>query len=183
MLGQPLAELDYAARQAAVMAAGLAIWDDSYGRCERQGSLDTAIRNGRANDFDSLKTTAPRLVRVCFNGQAAGRFEKTLALLGYQTVVLPSTSPANAGGASSASSRPGAWRWRRSGRRDRRRIGGGSAAGLWGMAAWRHRSPAHGLARCLLMVRSQSAAFTMPYRASKPSTMPLGQADLNSPFG
>ncbi len=96
VLGQPLAELDYAARQAAVMAAGLAIWD-VYGRCERQGSLDTAIRNGRANDFDSLKTTAPRLVRVCFNGQAAGRFEKTLALLGYQTVVLPSTSPANAG--------------------------------------------------------------------------------------
>ncbi len=32
--------------------------------------------------------------RVCFNGQTAGRFAPQLADLGYETVVLPSTSPA-----------------------------------------------------------------------------------------
>jgi G:T/U-mismatch repair DNA glycosylase len=34
---------------------------------------------------------------VCFNGQAAGKFAPQLEALGYETVVLPSTSPANAG--------------------------------------------------------------------------------------
>jgi double-stranded uracil-DNA glycosylase len=96
VLGQPLSEMDYPARQTAVMAAGLAIWD-VYGRCERQGSLDTAIRNGRQNDFGKLKALAPRLAKVCFNGQTAGKFEKAFAALGYETVILPSTSPANAG--------------------------------------------------------------------------------------
>jgi double-stranded uracil-DNA glycosylase len=33
---------------------------------------------------------------VCFNGQAAGKFAPQLQALGYEAVVLPSTSPANA---------------------------------------------------------------------------------------
>jgi hypoxanthine-DNA glycosylase len=93
LLEQPLAEMDYAARQAAVKAAGIAIWD-VYGVCERPGSLDSAIRNGVANDFAALKKSAVAIRRVCFNGQTAGRFAPQLAALGYETVVLPSTSPA-----------------------------------------------------------------------------------------
>jgi hypoxanthine-DNA glycosylase len=96
ILGQPLASLDYDARQAAVREAGLAIWD-VYGACQRQGSLDAAIRQGEANDFATLAAEAPRITRVCFNGQTAGKFAPVLAALGYQTVILPSTSPANAG--------------------------------------------------------------------------------------
>lgn len=93
LLEQPLAEMDYPARQAAVKAAGIAIWD-VYGACERPGSLDSAIRNGVANDFAALKKSAVAIRRVCFNGQTAGRFAPQLAALGYETVVLPSTSPA-----------------------------------------------------------------------------------------
>lgn len=93
ILGQPLPAMDYAARQAAVKAAGLAIWD-VYGSCERQGSLDAAIRNGAANDFAQLRTLAPGLAKVCFNGQTAGRFAARLAALGYETAVLPASSPA-----------------------------------------------------------------------------------------
>ncbi len=96
VLNRPLTEMDYAARQAAVKTAGLAIWD-VYRHCERQGSLDTAIRNGETNDFASLRQSAAALCRVCFNGQTAGKFAPTLAALGYETVILPSTSPANAG--------------------------------------------------------------------------------------
>jgi len=96
ILGQPLLEADYVAKQAAVRAAGLAIWD-VYAACEREGSLDTAIRAGEPNRFERLKRLAPVLTRVCFNGRAAARFEPTLSALGYQTLVLPSTSPANAG--------------------------------------------------------------------------------------
>lgn len=96
VLTLPLVEMDYPAKQAAVKSAGLAIWD-VYGHCERQGSLDTAIRDGQANDFIGLRQSAAALHRVCFNGQTAGKFAPMLAALGYQTVILPSTSPANAG--------------------------------------------------------------------------------------
>lgn len=97
VLDQPLHAMDYAAKQAAVLAAGIAIWD-VYASCERAGSLDSAIRNGVPNDFAALKNSAPagRLRRVCFNGQAAGKFAPQLQALGFETLVLPSTSPANA---------------------------------------------------------------------------------------
>jgi len=99
VLGQTLAEMDYAAKQAAVKAAGIAIWD-VYAACERDGSLDSAIRNGRPNDFAGLKKSAlagrRRLPRVCFNGRTAGRFAPQLQALGFETLVLPSTSSANA---------------------------------------------------------------------------------------
>ena len=87
--------MDYAAKQAAVTAAGIAIWD-VYASCERAGSLDSAIRNAWPNDFGALRKSAVALRRVCFNGQAAGRFAPQLAALGYETRVLPLTSPANA---------------------------------------------------------------------------------------
>jgi hypoxanthine-DNA glycosylase len=96
VLDQPLVEMAYPARQAAVKAAGLAIWD-VYGACRRQGSLDSAIRNARANDFAALMARAPGIARVCFNGQAAGKIAPQLAALGLATAILPSTSPANAG--------------------------------------------------------------------------------------
>jgi hypoxanthine-DNA glycosylase len=96
ILEAPLADMDYAARQAAVRAAGIAIWD-VYAACEREGSLDSAIRIGKPNEFGELRRLAPNLARVCFNGRTAAKFQPTLAALGYETVVLPSTSPANAG--------------------------------------------------------------------------------------
>jgi TDG/mug DNA glycosylase family protein len=47
VIEQPLKEMDYAARIAAVQAAGIAIWD-VFATCERAGSLDSAIREARA---------------------------------------------------------------------------------------------------------------------------------------
>ncbi|WIM05755.1 MAG: DNA-deoxyinosine glycosylase [Candidatus Nitricoxidivorans perseverans] len=94
-LDRPLTEMDYAAKQAAVRAAGVAIWD-VYATCERAGSLDSAIRNAVPNDFGPLRKSTPRLSRICFNGGTAGRFARILAPLGIETLILPSTSPANA---------------------------------------------------------------------------------------
>jgi len=93
VLEQPLIDMDYAAKQAALRQAGIAVWD-VYGHCERSGSLDSAIRNAVSNDFSRLRKLAPRLVRVCFNGQTAGKHLQALGALGYETLVLPSTSPA-----------------------------------------------------------------------------------------
>lgn len=96
LLDRPLVEMDYAAKQAAVKAAGIAIWD-VYRTCERAGALDSAIRNGVPNDFAALRKSAVAARLVCFNGQAAAKFAPQLTALGFDTVVLPSTSPANAG--------------------------------------------------------------------------------------
>lgn len=103
ILDQPLFEMGYEDRKAAVLAAGIAIWD-VYASCERAGSLDSAIRNGRPNDFAKLRKSVlterhagpHSLPKVCFNGQAAGRFGPQLEALGFETLILPSTSPANA---------------------------------------------------------------------------------------
>ena len=89
----PLAEMDYAARVQAVQRAGIAIWD-VFGSCLREGSLDAAIREAAVNDFTILKRLAPQLTRICFNGQKAGKFARHLAGAGFQTAILPSTSPA-----------------------------------------------------------------------------------------
>jgi hypoxanthine-DNA glycosylase len=94
-LGLDLAALAYGERLTRVKAAGLGIWD-VYASCERAGSLDAAIVAPVWNDFSSLRRRAPALARVCFNGATSARAKRLIADLGYETVVLPSTSPANA---------------------------------------------------------------------------------------
>lgn len=96
VLNQPLPLLDYPVRIALVEAAGIAIWD-AFAACERDGSLDAAIRHALPNDLAILKRSAPALRRVCFNGRMAARRVREVEALGYETRVLPSTSPAHAG--------------------------------------------------------------------------------------
>lgn len=93
LINQPLYEMDYVSRWPHVQAAGIAVWD-VYATCEREGSLDSDIRMGVPNDFAALKTLAPELTRVCFNGKTAGKFERQLTGMGYEVRVLPSSSPA-----------------------------------------------------------------------------------------
>ena len=87
--------LAYDARLERVLTHGIGIWD-VLAACHREGSLDSAIRNAKPNDFDSLREHAPLLKKVCFNGKTAGRFAEVIGAAGYETLVLPSSSPANA---------------------------------------------------------------------------------------
>ncbi len=96
VLGQPLTTMDYAARIAAVQAAGIAIWD-VFASCERNGSLDAAIRNALPNELAAVKKSALAIRRVCFNGRMAARLQREIETLGYEVCILPSTSPAHAG--------------------------------------------------------------------------------------
>jgi double-stranded uracil-DNA glycosylase len=96
LLQQPLHETPYRQRLAVLLAHGLGLWD-VLGACERAGSLDADIRAARANDFAPLRRRAPKLARVLFNGQAAGRFAPQFHQAGLEVAVLPSTSPAHAG--------------------------------------------------------------------------------------
>ena len=93
LLGEPLAELDYTDKQRCLLRHGIGVWD-VYRQCQRQGALDSAIQAPQVNDFSRLRSEAPRLSRVCFNGQTAGRFVTWFAQHGYEALVLPSSSPA-----------------------------------------------------------------------------------------
>lgn len=96
LLGEPLPDLPYEERTQLVLAHRVGIWD-VYGACVRPGSGDAAIRQGRPNPLERLRTLAPSLCAVAFNGMAAGRFRPLFEQAGLDTRVLPSTSPAHAG--------------------------------------------------------------------------------------
>ena len=96
LLGEPLTELPYRRRLHRVLAHRLGIWD-VLDACDREGSGDASIRNRKANQFARLQRLAPRLTAVAFNGQTAGRYAPEFAAAGFDTTVLPSSSPAHAG--------------------------------------------------------------------------------------
>lgn len=87
--------LPYAQRLEAAREHGLGIWD-MYGACEREGSLDTAIRNAELNDFAWLLRECPLLQAIAHNGGESFRHAKHTQALGLPVHKLPSTSPANA---------------------------------------------------------------------------------------
>lgn len=93
--GVDLAVLSYAARLDALRTRGLALWD-VYASCEREGSLDSAIRGAERNDLGALRAVAPGLRLVAHNGGESARTMRLTAALGWPVVRLPSTSPANA---------------------------------------------------------------------------------------
>jgi hypoxanthine-DNA glycosylase len=92
-------EIGYDDRLARIRDAGIALWD-VIARCEREGSLDSAIRGAVANDFAGFFATHGSLRAILFNGAAA---ETTFARQvpasmlpgGVELIRLPSTSPAN----------------------------------------------------------------------------------------
>ncbi len=95
LLQEPLTTLPYELRLERIQAHGFGVWD-VLAQCERTGSLDTAIRNPIPNGLTSLPTLAPQLQKIGLNGKRAGRFAPMLSSAGYQTLTLPSSSPAHA---------------------------------------------------------------------------------------
>lgn len=93
--GQDLPAMPYAQRVAAAQRHGLAIWD-VYASCEREGSLDAAIRAAAANDLAALVSLLPDLQAIAHNGGESARSLRVTAALGLPVYRLPSTSPANA---------------------------------------------------------------------------------------
>jgi TDG/mug DNA glycosylase family protein len=94
------ADLPYAIRLHKLTSQGVALWD-VLAHCERQGSLDSAIRNEQANDFDCFFATHPHIHVIAFNGgKALQSFQKHvephLVRPIPRILALPSTSPAYA---------------------------------------------------------------------------------------
>lgn len=93
-VNENLHELPYKERLTRLRAHQIGLWD-VIDVCEREGSLDSAIRKAQHNDFDVLKHQCPQLKRICFNGKTSGKFSPRFAEAGFETLVLPSSSPAN----------------------------------------------------------------------------------------
>lgn len=90
----------YEDRTRFAVSNGVALWD-VLGACEREGSLDSAIRRPEVNDFGEFFKRYPSIRYVFFNGKtAAALFSKYSAPLlpedGRSFIVLPSSSPARA---------------------------------------------------------------------------------------
>ena len=99
LLGEELPSA-YEEKLAMLLRHHIALWD-SIGSCEREGSLDSAIRDEQGNDFAALLQEYPGIRAIYFNGgksaQAFKRYNK--ALLARPDIAfhaMPSTSPANA---------------------------------------------------------------------------------------
>jgi len=91
-----LASLPYDERLAALLAAGVGLWD-VHAEAVRPGSLDAAIKDAANNDLLGLVASLPRLRAVAFNGGTAAKAgERLLAGSGLALVPLPSSSPAYA---------------------------------------------------------------------------------------
>lgn len=89
---------DYEHRKSLLLANRIALWD-VLEACVREGSLDSAIKQEVANDFDSFLKAHPHIRHIYFNGQKSASFFKQQVAVSddYQLTTLPSTSPANAG--------------------------------------------------------------------------------------
>lgn len=93
--------LPYDRRRAALLKAGIALWD-VLACCFREGSLDSAIVGEEVNDFAAFLAAHPGIGRICFNGaKAAASFARGVDPAALPRPVathrLPSTSPAHAG--------------------------------------------------------------------------------------
>ncbi|MFN0223930.1 MULTISPECIES: DNA-deoxyinosine glycosylase [Paenibacillus] len=92
----------YAERLQFALGRGVALWD-VLRECEREGSLDAAIRKAEANDFRAFFAAYPGITHVFFNGSAAAQYFRRQAApqvegLPLHYAVLPSSSPARAMG-------------------------------------------------------------------------------------
>ncbi|HYW56779.1 MAG TPA: DNA-deoxyinosine glycosylase [Polaromonas sp.] len=85
----------YQNRSKWLLSKRVGLWD-VYAACERAGSLDSAIRNAKLNDFSSLKMRCPKLQAIAHNGGESFRHSRHTVSLGLPVFKLPSTSPANA---------------------------------------------------------------------------------------
>lgn len=85
----------YQIRSNWLLSRKLGVWD-VYASFQREGSLDSNIRQPVLNDFSTLKTLCPDLQAIAHNGGESFKHSKHTALLGVPVYKLPPTSPANA---------------------------------------------------------------------------------------
>jgi hypoxanthine-DNA glycosylase len=95
-IGQDIASLDYETRLAALLGAGIGLWD-TVASARREGSLDASLREVESAELAELVCTLPRLRAVGFNGATSARLgRRALGSTALALIDLPSSSPAYA---------------------------------------------------------------------------------------
>ena len=96
LVGEPLPDLAYEQRLGRLLAHGIGLWD-VFHAAHREGSSDTAIREGRHNALHDLAEQYPELRAIAFNGGTAAREGRRLFAEGdgIALIDLPSSSAAN----------------------------------------------------------------------------------------
>lgn len=102
-----ISAFSYEKRSSWMLEKRVGLWD-VYASCEREGSLDSNIRNPVRNDLASLVERCPELGAIAHNGTESFKHSTQTASLGLPVYKLPSTSPANA--AWTFERKLGAWR-------------------------------------------------------------------------
>ena len=96
VIGRDVGSLDYDARLAALLAAGIGLWD-TVASALRQGSLDAALQGVEGNALDELVASLHALRAVGFNGATSARIgRRVLGAIPLAFIDLPSSSPAHA---------------------------------------------------------------------------------------
>jgi TDG/mug DNA glycosylase family protein len=93
-LNQNLVGSTYQDKIRSLKANRIGLWD-AYHSCIRPGSMDGDITEPELNDFERLKSVAPSIRLICFNGRKAALAKESLHALGYETRLLPSSSGAH----------------------------------------------------------------------------------------
>ena len=92
IFGEPVTD-NYEEKKNLIRRHSLALWD-AAGVCEREGSLDSNMRDVQFNDFGALYAACPRIHTVlCNGGTAHSLFMKSGFAEDRRVVRLPSTSP------------------------------------------------------------------------------------------
>jgi len=96
LFDQPLAK-EYAEKKQLLEDNDIALWD-VLAYCERTGSLDSNIKNEKANDFESFYKQYPNIKHVFFSSKNASNFYDKYVGRKQDILysVLPSPSGANA---------------------------------------------------------------------------------------
>lgn len=100
LLNEPEVPADYEKRLAMLLRHHVALWD-AIDTCDRASSLDSDIRNVKANDFTAFLKKWTKIRTIGLNGgKAYATFAKSnkplLSRPDLHILKLPSTSPANA---------------------------------------------------------------------------------------
>jgi double-stranded uracil-DNA glycosylase len=94
LVGEDLVGKPYDSRLTALLAAGIGLWD-VIASAKRPGSLDSAIRDYRANPLETVVVGLPALRALAFNGGKAFQIGRRLGGHGDLTLLpLPSSSAA-----------------------------------------------------------------------------------------
>jgi hypoxanthine-DNA glycosylase len=96
VIGEEVHSLDYLTRLQTLLRHRVGLWD-VVAEAQREGSLDSRIRNHASNDLMALVESLPHLAAVAFNGGTAARLGMRALLDAagkVEFISLPSSSPA-----------------------------------------------------------------------------------------